>query len=76
MNAARRKELEELTLQLQQAVEKANSIRDGEQEAFDNLPDSIQASEKGDMMDATVQDIDSLIAIIEEATDLIDSITV
>ena len=43
------------------------SIRDGEQEAFDNLPESVQGGERG-------QDMESAISEMESALDTLESI--
>ena len=50
MNRARRKELERAVELLQQAQEIIGSVRDDEQEAYDNLPEGIQYSERGEQM--------------------------
>lgn len=59
MNRARRKELERAVELLQQAQEIVASVRDDEQEAYDNLPESIQYSERGEQMSEYVDTLDN-----------------
>lgn len=47
MNKQRRKQLTEASALLAQVQEIIESVKDDEQEAHDNLPDSIQYGEKG-----------------------------
>ena len=51
MNKVRRKELARVVDLLDQARDLLEIIRDEEQEAFDNLPESIQCSERGETME-------------------------
>lgn len=59
MNRARRKELERAVELLQQAQEIIGSVRDDEQEAYDNLPEGIQNSERGEQMSEYVDTLDN-----------------
>lgn len=59
MNRARRKELERAVELLQQAQEIIVSVRDDEQEAYDNLPEGIQYSERGEQMSEYVDTLDN-----------------
>lgn len=70
----RRKLLSEIVSNLMDAQEELNAIQDEEQEAFDNLPESLQYSERGDSMqeaidamDSALDDLDSVIESINEA---------
>lgn len=49
-------------------------IRDEEQEAFDNLPESLQYSEKGETMEEYVDDIDSAISDLDSLIESIEDI--
>lgn len=60
MNKSRRKKLAAARQLVDQARAILEEVRDEEQEAFDNLPESIQASEKGQAMDETVSAIQDL----------------
>jgi hypothetical protein len=73
MNAQRRKriqdileminKLDELKQDIYYAIEE---VRDEEQEALDNLPDSLRYSAKGDDMEARVDALDRAMSDIED----------
>lgn len=71
MNARRRKDLEKAIELLEQAREIIEYALNDEQEAYDNLPEGIQDSERGDRM---YQAIDSLEDAESGFDDIIDSI--
>ena len=48
MNNTRRKQIEKLTAQIEEIKETIESLRDEEQDAFDNLPESLQGGERGE----------------------------
>ena len=50
MNKNRRKQLERIVEQLENLRDDLEMLKDEEQECFDNLPESLQESEKGEMM--------------------------
>ena len=66
MNKDRRAQITEITDQLDALKSDIESIRDEEQEYYDNMPDSIQQGAKGDAADEAVTALD-------EAMDSIDS---
>lgn len=84
MNKLRRKnlaevisKLEELDSLRQEAMEMLSSIIDEEQEAYDNLPESLQDSERGeqmqeyiDLMQGVADELDSL-----DTSDWIDTLS-
>lgn len=65
MNRQRRKELARIYNVLQDCVSDLECVRDEEQEAFDNLPESLQYSEKGELMEECVDNIESVITDLE-----------
>jgi hypothetical protein len=65
MNRQRRKELARIYNVLQDCVSDLEFVRDEEQEAFDNLPESLQYSEKGELMEECVDNIESVITDLE-----------
>ena len=74
MNAMRRKRLyaararlEDLSNGLRYICEELREVRDDEQDAYDNLPDSIQESSKGETMQEA---IDKLEEILDELEDI------
>ena len=74
MNKSRRRKLENILFLLGEHMEELEGIRDEEQEAFDNMPESLQNSEKGDAMTCNVDEIDSAIIDIQSAVDSLNNI--
>jgi hypothetical protein len=58
MNAERRKQIEE-------AMHILESVRDAEQEAYDNLPESFQSGEQGDAMQSAIDSLERAISHLE-----------
>ncbi len=74
MNKQRRKELEKAVALLGEARAIIESVREEEDEAFDNMPDGIKESEKGEQMADNLDTMDSAIDAIEEQETAIDDI--
>ncbi len=64
MNKERRAELKKAAGKLDEGWSVLSAIIDEEQEAFDNLPESIQSSERGEKME-------EIIELLQEITDQI-----
>ena len=68
MNNARRKQIKKLTEDLYESIqqligeygENIQAVCDEEQECFDNLPESIQCSEKGDEMQSCIEAMETV----------------
>lgn len=69
MNKQTRKELEEVSFDLLELILKVEYIRDEEQEKFDNLPEGLQESERGQKFEETVDALEEVINSLEEAND-------
>lgn len=76
MNKERRKMIEKVVSKLYDLREQVESIMDEEQEAFDNMPESLQETERGermqevvDALDSACYDIDNIIDNLNEATE-------
>lgn len=67
MNKARRARIQDLAEQLSTIRGEFQEITDEEQEAFDNMPESLQGSEKG-------QQIEGNIEILGDVGDSLDEI--
>lgn len=74
MNADRRKRLRQAAALLSEAKELISNVQEEEQEAYDNMPESLQAGDKGtkmsetvDVLDALAQELDAAEGTIEEA---------
>lgn len=73
MNKARRKWLEETINKLEEQKTELESIGEEEQEAYDNMPESLQDSEKGqtmyeniDTLETAASDLDDIITNLQE----------
>lgn len=60
---------------LDKAREELEIVRDDEQEAYDNLPDSLQYSEKGNDMERCIEALDEMIDYLEYNCDLYDKVS-
>lgn len=58
MNKARRQELLDVAASLGEAMDRLSEIRDEEQEAFDNMPEGLQCSSRGDSMQEAIDEMD------------------
>lgn len=74
MNKARRKWLEDIYNRLEVLKDELENLSVEEQDAYDNLPESLQDSERGDAMEENVSDIDDVASSIEEIMDTIQDI--
>ena len=76
MNKARRKAIEKIIGKLEELKDQLKTLSTEELKAYDNLPESIQSSERGERMSEGVYDIDNATGSIEDAiytlTDLIE----
>lgn len=72
MNKNDRKDLEKALALLSEAKEIVETIRDGEQEKFDNLSEGLQQTEKGQKFEETVSNLDDVCNSIDEATENIE----
>ena len=66
MNKARRKAIEEIIDQLGTLKEQIESVCEEEQEAYDNLPESIQYSERGEAMSEAASDLEDAASSIDD----------
>jgi hypothetical protein len=71
MNNQRRHAIASINLKLFDLLFALEKIEDKEQEAFDNLPDGIASSERGDQMNEGIELLFSAKEQIEEARDLL-----
>ena len=71
MNKQRRKQLHEAEELLEKAQGIIECVKDSEQEAYDNLPESFQYGERGQKMEETIDLLDEL---YDQCDDLLSSI--
>lgn len=61
MNNKRRKAIEEIAEKISQLERELTELASDEQTAHDNLPDSIQESEKGEKMEDNIDEINDIV---------------
>lgn len=71
MNDKKRKLLDQAVTYLELASDLVEDVKDDEQDCFDNLPEGLQVSERGEAMEAAVDALDSALDSIREATEYI-----
>lgn len=71
MNKFRREELSGAIKLLEQAYSIIENCRDDEQDAYDNLPDGIQDSERGETMYYYIGEMEECMDAIDNITDCI-----
>lgn len=67
MNREQRKEIKELIKQLEVVKDKIDSIRDDEEDKFDNLSEGLQATMRGQDMEDAISNMEDAIDNIAEA---------
>lgn len=67
MNKARRISITKIADSLQALKSDVESIQSEEQDAYDNLPESLQDSERGDRMQEAIDNLDDAMTLIDEA---------
>ena len=66
MNKARRNEIQKCIDELEDIKSRLEGVRDDEDDAYNNLPEGLMYSEKGDTMQEYIDDIDSEIGNLED----------
>lgn len=74
MNKKRRKEIENLRESISETKAKLQDLLNEEQQAFDNMPESIQESERGEEMQEIIEYMEVAIDSLEEATESLTEI--
>lgn len=73
MNKDRRQQLEKLIGELDDIKNQVEALRDEEQDYYDNMPESLQGGEKGDIATEAISQLDEAISNIEYAIDNIET---
>ena len=73
MNAARRKELNKLIDQLEDIKSQLGELQQEEQDAYDNLPESLQDSERGERIQEAAENMEYAATSIDEVIDYINN---
>lgn len=74
MNNARRKIKREAIMLLSSALELLETIADEEEEAYYNMPEGLQASERGEEMSNNIDTLQDAIGYIEEIIEELECI--
>jgi len=69
MNTQRRKVITEIVAKLDTIQAAIFALQEEEQEAFDNLPESLQAGEKGEAMETAVGLLEEAVNSVGDAID-------
>ena len=69
MNKNRRKKLAAIQYQLEMLAEALRSVLEEEMDAFDNLPESIQESDRGESMADAIDNLDAVVTSFDEAAE-------
>ena len=76
MNKTRRKAIEDIIAQLEEQKSAIETAQNEEQEAYDNLPDGIQCTERGEAMSENADDLEQAASdlddVISSLQDIID----
>ena len=72
MNKDRRKQLSEIQSKLAELRDMIDTVLEAEQEAFDNLPESLQESERGEAMQAAIDAMESAMDSCDEAEESLE----
>lgn len=74
MNNTRRKAIMKIAERLEELKTDFELLRDEEQEAFDNMPESIQESERGEHVENIIYNMDEVLENLESAFDMINAL--
>lgn len=74
MNAKQRKELQGYADSLEEIKCAIEEMRDDEECKFDNMPEGLQESERGEAMQEAIYNLESASSSLEEAIDYLNEI--
>lgn len=72
MNAARRKELARAKALIEEARSIIEAVAADERDAFDNMPEGLQETDRGQRMSEIADNLDELASTLEEAETTLD----
>jgi hypothetical protein len=73
MNKLRRKDLERARALIDEARSIIETAAEEERDYYDNMPEAIQASERGDMAEEAASALESAVEQLDEALDSIET---
>lgn len=71
MNNNRRKEIKKIIEQLKELQSRIEDVRDDEQDSLDNIPESLQESERYETSEAALENLDVSVDTIEELINIL-----
>ena len=74
MNNTRRKAIAKIAERLEELKTDFELLRDEEQEAFDNMPESIQESERGEHIENIIYNMEEFLENLESAFDTMNAL--
>ena len=69
MNKKRRKAIEDLSAKIEELKGELEFLQEEEQEAFGNLPESLQGGERGQQMETYIDQLGYAVSSLEDAID-------
>lgn len=72
MNKSRRSRIDEIIQKIEDLTYDIDVLRDEEEESYENLPESIQYSDRGEAMSEAIDNLESAISSLEEATEYLN----
>ena len=72
MNNTRRKEISKISSILEDAKSRLSTVIDDEQEAFDNMPESLQGSERGCESEEAIGYLSDALDSVQSALEYLD----
>lgn len=72
MNKSRRSRIDGIIQEIENLCYSIDVLRDEEEESYENLPESIQMSDRGEAMNEAIDNLESAISSLEEATEYLN----
>ena len=73
MNNTRRKALTQISERITEIKDLLEEIQQDESDCFDNLPEGIQQSERGEAIEVAAENLESAVSSLDECLDLIST---
>lgn len=74
MNKERRTRISWVINNLETCKDSLENVRDSEQESFDNIPESLQDSDRGQAMETNIEIFDEVIGNLDEMIEMLSEI--
>lgn len=74
MNKTRRRQIAKALSLIEQAYDLLTEVKDDEEMAYENLPESLQSSEKGDTMQNNISNLEDAISGLEDVQSSLEGI--